>query len=251
VVEDERGALVRDCGPLAFDGSADGCRGGISGERANIRVVEQSFGVRLCLSGERGQLREACAEDQERQSFLTDTVDRYNECRSVLCGQILDLVDEQRRPPWPPGRLGDCEQDFRQVRLEVTRVSASSFRFDTELNVANRDLDRARERAKDGESSARDVLPCSARISLHNVARRGCMSMSARRWPSGASKAIVSYPARGSAPRSFRRPEGPATSASGPTCRASPVASPDPPLAGWRRGRRVLAVECPPRVRTG
>ncbi len=86
-------------------------------------------------------------------------MNRYDQGSQVGRGKVLNLVDEERnRAASPLGGLRYRKKHLRKVRFQAARVGRSGFWFHRELNIADFNLERLCERAKDSKSALRRFL---------------------------------------------------------------------------------------------
>ena len=104
-------------------------RGGGAVELADLHEGEKPLRVGLRLPDLARQLRQAGADERDREAPLLAPVQGGDQRREIAARDVLQLVDEQYDRAVPPcRRFADDAQQVRQVGFEIARVRQAGLR---------------------------------------------------------------------------------------------------------------------------
>ena len=119
----ERVGVVRRV--LLGGGRGQRAVGLVAGEPVDALVAEEPLAVGLARRQHRRQVRQAGADDDERQTRLAHLVAGRADRRDVLGAEVLHLVDEDGDPPAEVGgQAADVGEELDEVDLDVAGVGA-------------------------------------------------------------------------------------------------------------------------------
>ena len=221
------GVIVR---ALIADRLDQGELGGVRRERADLGEVEEPLGVRLRSPHPAAQLRQAGADQDDRQLSLGGSMERGDERGQLFLFHVLELIDEDgqgrvRRLGRVAGRL----QERLEVVFKVAVVGKSGLRVEVQadLDVLVLDLERlARTRPARGAPGLPAPSPAP-----HATAAAG---LGAARVPAAPAVTGLQVPRSGAC--GCRRP--PRRRASGPGARSCRRRGGQPSACSSRRGPR-------------
>ena len=111
---------------------------------ADARKVEQPLRVGACFAGQGRHLRQAGADQHDRQRELRRAVNRHDQTRELRPVEILQFVDcEQDRGAAVARGFTERDHERGEVGRQITAVARAAFR---------RDVDRKREHAVQSEA---------------------------------------------------------------------------------------------------
>ncbi len=120
---------------------------------------ERTLGVGLRVTGQAGQGRKTGAGHQNRELLLADPMQSHHQCRQMIPGQELKLVNREQDPGAPVSdRLPDLQEQACEIMVENARIRPAGKRVEPQHHFAAfRELPSHLERLQHAECPADSI----------------------------------------------------------------------------------------------